>query len=164
MFRLTQQLPFISGTFFAWGWSLDLLDVGGQIIERHVPPAFLKWHPCIENIITLTHIFNPLDQVSPNPVLEGPSARFSILPGGSRIHESFVYLVGQKSRPFLRTIMFLSILSWLGVVVVLVWSDWWPWMWNGWVCWPKIRFFLNRLTSLSYRQQYFYKLKMCRKG
>lgn len=141
---------------FVWGWSLDLLDVRGQTTERHVPPrwhndqlisvcsyavprmnpfllpAFLKWHPHIKNLITLTHIFNPSDQVSPNPVLKGPnSAGFSIQPGGSHVQESFVYLVGQKSRPFHRTITFL------------------------WVCWPKIWFFLIRLTSLTYRQQYF---------
>lgn len=82
VFRLIHQLTFISGGFFAcvWGWSLDLLDVRGQNIERHVPPrwhndqsigvcsnavtwmnpfllpAFLKWHPHIKNVITLTLI------------------------------------------------------------------------------------------------------------
>lgn len=130
VFRLFQQLPFIAGGSFAcawklkrlWGWSLDLLGVRGQTIERHVPPrwhnsqaigvcscvtgmnpsllpAFLKWHPHIKNWITLTHIFNPLDQVSPNPVLEGPkTARFSVQPEGAHDQESFVYLGGQKSR------------------------------------------------------------------
>lgn len=105
-----------------WGGSLELLDVRGQTIERHVLPrwrddqpigvcsyavtgmnpfllpAVLKLHPHIKNLITLTQIFNPLDQVSPNPVLEVPNwAGFSILPGGSHVQESFVNLVGQKS-------------------------------------------------------------------
>lgn len=75
-----------------WGWSLDLLDVRGQTIERHVFPMISgHWNlrfsiSCLRKM-TPTHQelnyprthFNPLDQVSPNPVLEGPnSARFSI--------------------------------------------------------------------------------------